>query len=59
MKQNKEKWSDKSQKGKYDETHAPNIFEKLDFETVYKNHKGERSFQTFAAELKKHKVIDF
>ncbi|MEN9609952.1 MAG: hypothetical protein RLZZ628_766 [Bacteroidota bacterium] len=52
-------WSDKSKKGKYHETHAPDIFEKLDFETVYKNHKGERSFQTFADELKAHEVINF
>jgi hypothetical protein len=48
-----------SKKGKYDENHAPDIFKKLDFNTVYKQHKGVRSFQAFADELKKEKIIDF
>ena len=54
-----ETFSNKSRKGKYDETHAPDIFEKLVFKTVYKNHKGERSFQIFADELKKLNILDF
>jgi hypothetical protein len=54
-----EMFSNKSRKGKYDETHAPDIFEKLAFKTVYTRHKGERSFQTFADELKKLKILEF
>jgi hypothetical protein len=54
-----ENFSNKSRKGKYDETHAPDIFEKLEFKTVYTRHKGERSFQTFADELKKLKILEF
>jgi hypothetical protein len=54
-----ENLSNKSRKGKYDETHAPDIFEKLAFKTVYTRHKGERSFQTFADELKKLKILEF
>ena len=51
--------SNKSRKGKYDETHAPDIFEKLSFKTVYTRHKGERSFQAFADELKKLNILKF
>jgi hypothetical protein len=54
-----ENFSNKSRKGKYDETHAPDIFEKLEFKTVYTRHKGERSFQTFADELKQLKILEF
>lgn len=49
----------KTQKGEYQEKHALDIFKKLTFQTVYKNHKGERSFQTFADELKNKKIIAF
>jgi hypothetical protein len=49
----------KQGKGKYEENHAPEIFKSLVFLTVYKNHKGERSFQTFADELKEKQIIAF
>jgi hypothetical protein len=54
-----EKLTEKTQKGKYKEEHALDIFKKLKFKTVYKNHKGDRSFQTFADELKSKKIIAF
>ena len=34
------------------------IIEKIDFETIYKNHKGERSFQAFAKELIAKNILD-
>lgn len=49
----------KTQKGKYEPKHAPKIFQILDFKTIYKNHKGERSFQAFADELKNKKLVYF
>jgi hypothetical protein len=49
----------KIQKGKYKEEHALDIFKNLNFKTVYKNHKGDRSFQTFADELKDKNIIVF
>lgn len=53
------KYSSKSTRGSYEENHAPDIFKKLEFKTVYQNHQGERSFQAFADVLKTHKIIDF
>lgn len=53
------KSSVKSKRGAYEEKHAPEIFQKLDFKTVYDKHRGERSFQAFADELKAKKMIDF
>jgi len=41
----------KTQKGKYGENDASGIAEQLDFHTIYKNHKGERSFQSFVDQL--------
>jgi hypothetical protein len=49
----------KTKKGKYQEEHALDIFKNLKFQTVYKNHKGERSFQSFADELKEKQIIAF
>lgn len=38
---------------KYKESDTPEIFQQLDFQTVYKNHKGENSFQSFIKTLEK------
>jgi hypothetical protein len=51
--------TEKTKRGKYTENDAPSIFKELVFKTVYKNHKGERSFQTFADELKEKQIITF
>jgi hypothetical protein len=51
--------SDKSQRSAYEERDAPKIFAILDFQTVYKNHRGKRSFQEFADLLKKEGIIAF
>jgi Domain of unknown function (DUF4276) len=51
--------TDKSKKGKYDVNHALDIFKSLNFKTVYDTHKGERSFQSFADELKDKNIINF
>ncbi len=53
------KMTAKTQKGVYKENQALDIFKSLNFKTIYKNHKGERSFQTFADELKDKKLINF
>ena len=37
--------------GKYNESKAAEIFQILDFQTVYKNHKGTHSFQEFINKL--------
>jgi hypothetical protein len=50
-------WTEKTQKGKYTESDAVKIFPLLNFRTVYDNHKGKRSFQTFADELVNKKLI--
>jgi hypothetical protein len=47
----------KTQKGKYSESDSPKIFENLIFANVYKNHKGDRSFQTFANNLFDKEII--
>jgi hypothetical protein len=52
-------WSAKSTKHKYPEQDAEAIFKQLSFKNVYTRHKGERSFQAFADELKNKKIIDF
>ncbi len=44
---------------KYEERDAKAIFKKLNFEKIYQNHQGKRSFQTFANELKAHEIIVF
>ncbi len=54
-----EKLTAKTLKGKYKEEHALDILKRVKFKTVYKNHKGDRSFQTFADELKDRKIIAF
>jgi hypothetical protein len=54
-----EKLTEKTQKGKYSESDSLKIFPFLDFYTVYKTHKGERSFQSFADELKDKNIINF
>ena len=51
--------TDKTKRGKYTKSDAPSIFKELDFQTVYKNHKGDRSFQAFADELKDKNIIIF
>jgi hypothetical protein len=51
--------TEKTKRGKYTESDAPSIFKELVFKSVYKNHKGERSFQTFADELKEKQIITF
>lgn len=51
--------TEKTKRGKYTESDAPVIFKELVFQTVYKNHKGERSFQVFADELKDKQIIAF
>ncbi len=38
---------------KYRESDTPKIFQQLDFQTVFNNHKGENSFQSFIKELEK------
>jgi hypothetical protein len=53
------KLSAKAKRGVYKEQDAPEIFKRLNFKTVYKKHQGERSFQSFADELKMQKIIDF
>jgi hypothetical protein len=58
-KEDLQRFSDKSKRGKYAENNAPDIFKTLNFRTIYKNHKGERSFQTFADELKDKRIINF
>jgi hypothetical protein len=58
-KEDLQRFSDKSKRGRYTENHAPDIFKSLNFKTIYKNHKGDRSFQTFADELKEKKLINF
>ncbi len=40
-------------KKKYKESDTPEIFQQLDFQTVFNNHKGENSFQSFIKELEK------
>ncbi len=45
--------------GKYEEKNATAIFKKLHFEKIYEKHTGERSFQTFADELKRLEIIFF
>ena len=35
----------------YKENMACDVIEKIDFDTIYKNHKGERSFKAFVDEL--------
>lgn len=57
-KEDVKKLTDKTQKGKYEEKHASNIFQTLDFQAVYDNHKGERSFQAFAKELVEKQILD-
>jgi hypothetical protein len=52
-----EKLTEKTQKGKYTESDALKIFPTLDIKTIYKNHKGEYSFQSFADELQDKKLI--
>lgn len=51
--------TEKTKRGKYTESEAPSIFKHLAFQTVYKNHKGDRSFQAFADELKNKNIITF
>jgi hypothetical protein len=60
--------TERTKRGKYTESDAPEIFKKLNFQTVYKNHKnhkvendekGDRSFQAFADDLKDKKIITF
>lgn len=46
-------------KGRYEEKMATPIFKKLDFDKIYHNHKGARSFQSFADQLKNAGLIDF
>jgi len=38
---------------KYKESDTPEIFQQLNFQTVYENHKGENSFQSFIIALEK------
>ncbi len=38
---------------KYRESDTPEIFQQLDFQKVYQNHKGENSFQSFIDQLEK------
>ena len=47
-----------TQKGKYEEKNAVDIFKTLNFNTIYDNHKGERSFQAFADELVAKNILD-
>jgi len=35
----------------YHESHTPNLFSQLDFDTIYQNHQGDISFQSFINEL--------
>ena len=57
-KEDLQRFSNKSKRGKYEENHAVNIFKTLNFNTVYDNHKGERSFQAFANELVDKNILD-
>ncbi len=38
-------------KRKYKESDAPEIFQQLNFQKIYQNHKGQNSFQSFIKEL--------
>jgi hypothetical protein len=51
--------TEKSVKGKYDPSFSEAIFQKISFEKIYQNHTGERSFQSFADQLKAQEIIDF
>ena len=57
-KEHLQRLTDKSKRGRYQENHAPDIFKTLNFNTIYDNHKGERSFQAFANELVDKKILD-
>jgi hypothetical protein len=52
-------WSAKSTKHKYEEGDSEAIFKQLNFKKVYAQHKGDRSFQAFADDLKSKNIIDF
>ena len=41
----------KKSKQPYKENHCNDIMKDIDFDTIYKNHKGDRSFKTFIDEL--------
>lgn len=51
------KLTSKTQKGEYKESDALAIFKNLNLKNIYKNHKGERSFQAFIDELKAKNLI--
>ena len=57
-KEDLQRFSNKSKRGKYEENHAVDIFKTLNFNAVYDNHKGERSFQAFANELVDKNILD-
>ena len=46
-----------SVKGRYEEKNAKAIFTTLDFQKLYDNHTGKRSFKTFADDLKREQLI--
>ena len=46
-----------SVKGRYEEKNAKDIFAALDFQKLYDNHTGERSFRTFADDLKREAIV--
>ena len=46
-----------SVKGRYEEKNAKAIFTTLDFQKLYDNHTGERSFRTFADDLKREAIV--
>ena len=59
MKELENKTSPSSKANKqYKENMTCEIFEKIDFERIYKNHKGEYSFQAFIDLLIENEIID-
>jgi Domain of unknown function (DUF4276) len=47
----KDETSKINEKTKYHQNHCTDLMEKISFQEVYKNHKGERSFQAFIDDL--------
>ena len=47
-----------SVKGRYEEKNAKDIFTALDFQKLYDNHTGKRSFRVFADDLKREAIVN-
>ncbi len=51
--------TEQSKRGRYQEKDATTILKNLNFDKIYQNHQGPRSFQSFVDTLKKDGLIDF